>query len=281
MTKLVQRIAISYFRTKLKLISFLAVRKAAEMAVELFSTPVSTFRKPLTKLFQESEKLGFLQNGKTVSGYRWNPGGRKKVLIVHGFNSSVVKFEKYILPLIEKGYEVLAFDAAAHGYSSGKTLNAIEFKETVKTIHRNYGPINYFIGHSFGGLAICLALEEIGHDENTKLVLIAPATESSFAMEYFFDLMKINKPLQKEIKNQIFRITQRSIEWFSVSRAVKDIKAKILWCHDTEDRITPFVDAKNVMDKKYQNIEFLVTSGLGHRRIYRDNKVLKTIINFL
>lgn len=281
MTKLGQRIAINYFRTKLKLVSFLSVRKAAEIAVELFSTPINTFREPLTKLFQESEKLEFLQNGKMITGYRWNAGGRFKILLVHGFNSSVVKFEHYILPLVVKGYEVLAFDAPAHGYSNGKTLNAIEFKELVKSIHKKYGPVNSFMGHSFGRLAICLAMEDIGHDENSKLVLIAPATESGFAIEFFFDFMKINKPLQKEIKDQIFRMTQKPIEWFSVSRAVGNIKAKILWCHDTEDCITPFADAKNVMDKNYPNIEFLITKGLGHQRIYRDKKVIKSIIDFL
>jgi hypothetical protein len=28
-------------------------------------------------------------HGETVTGYRWNRGGHRKVLIVHGFNSSV------------------------------------------------------------------------------------------------------------------------------------------------------------------------------------------------
>jgi hypothetical protein len=35
------------------------------------------------------------------------------------------------------------------------------------------------------------------------------------------------------------------------------------------------------MDEKHFNIEFIVTKGLGHRRIYRENKVSKAIIEFL
>lgn len=281
MTKLGQRIAISYYRLKLKAISLISTRKAAELAVELFSTPPGTFREPLTKLFDESEKLEFDLDGKTVTGYRWNYGGQRKVLIIHGFNSSVVKFERYVLPLVGKGYEVLAFDAPAHGYSSGKTLNVVEFKEMIKTIHVKYGPVNSFMGHSFGGLAISLAIEEIVHDEDSRVVLIAPATESSFAMEYFFELMKVSKAVQKEFNEQVIRLGQKPLEWFSVSRAVENIKAKILWCHDVGDRITPFADAKKVKDKNYPNIEFLITDGLGHRRIYRDKKVVNAIIDFL
>ena len=227
------------------------------------------------------KKLEFIQDGKRVTGYRWNHGGRRKALIIHGFNSSVVKFERYVLPLVGKGYEVLAFDAPAHGFSGGKTLNVVEFKAMIKSIHEKYGPVNSFMGHSFGGLAICLALEEIEHDEDTRVVLIAPATESSFAMEYFFELMKVNKAVQKEFNEQVIRLSQKPLEWYSVSRAVENIKARILWCHDEGDRITPFADAKKVKDKNYPNIEFLVTNGLGHRRIHRDNKVVKAIIDFL
>lgn len=281
MSKLGQRIAIGYYRSKLRILSLVSTRKAAALAVELFSTPQSTYREPLTRLFEESEKLEFDLDGKTVTGYRWNQGGRRKVLIIHGFNSSVVKFERYVLPLVGKGYEVLAFDAPAHGYSSGKTLNVVEFKEMIKTIHQKYGPVNSFMGHSFGGLAISLAMEEISHDEDSRVVLIAPATESSFAMEFFFDFMKVNNAVQQEFKNQIIRLTQKPLEWYSVSRAVENIKAKILWCHDEGDRITPFADAKKVRDKNYPNVEFLVTDGLGHRRIHRDNRVVKAIIDFL
>lgn len=281
MTKLGQRVAISYNRTKLRILSLISLRKAAELAAELFSTPQSTYKKPLTQLFKESEKPEFIQDGKKITGYRWNPGGRRKVLIIHGFNSSVVKFEHYILPLVAKGYEVLAFDAPAHGYSSGKTLNVIEFKEMIKTIHHKYGPVNSFLGHSFGGLAISLAMEEIDHDENSRVALIAPVTESSYAMEYFFELMKVNRKVRREFNEQIVRITRKPIEWYSVSRAVKNIKARILWCHDTDDRITPFAYAKKVKDMNYPHIEFLVTDGLGHRRIYRDAKVVKAILDFL
>lgn len=281
MTKLGQRIAIGYYRLKLKAVSLVSTKKAAELAVEFFSTPPGTFRDPLTKLFEEAEKLEFDLDGKTVTGYRWNQGGWRKVLIIHGFNSSVVKFERYVLPLAGKGYEVLAFDAPAHGYSSGKTLNVVEFKDMIKTIHKKYGPVNSFMGHSFGALAISLALEEIEHNENARVVLIAPATESSFAMEYFFELMKVSKAVQKEFNEQVIRIGQKPLEWYSVSRAVENIKAKILWCHDKGDRITPFADAKKVKEKNYPNVEFLVTDGLGHHRIHRDDKVVKAIINFL
>jgi pimeloyl-ACP methyl ester carboxylesterase len=281
MTKLGQQIAIGYYRSKFKLLSVLSNRKAAELALDLFSTPQFRYRKPLPDVFNEAEKLKFGLAGETVTGYRWNRGGHRKVLIVHGFNSSVAKFDRYIKPLMRKGYEVLAFDAPAHGYSTGKKLNAVMFKDMIVHIHKEYGPVKSYMGHSFGGLAISLALEEIKHDENTHVVLIAPATESKTAIDSFFSFMNLNKEVRKEFDEYITRLRNQPPSWYSVSRAVKNINAKILWCHDEDDTLTPWQDAKKVMDEKHFNIEFIVTKGLGHRRIYRDNKVSKAIIEFL
>jgi pimeloyl-ACP methyl ester carboxylesterase len=281
MTKLGQQLAIGYYRTKFKVLSAISHRKAAELALDLFTTPQFRYKKPLPEIFKEAEKLAFKHSGETVTGYRWNRGGHRKVLIVHGFNSSVAKFDRYINPLMNKGYEVLAFDAPAHGYSTGKTLNAVVFKEMITYIHKEYGPIRSFMGHSFGCLAICLALEEIEHDEDCHVVLVAPATESKTAVDTFFSFMKLNEEVRKEFDDYILKLRNKPTNWYSVSRSVKNIKAKILWCHDEEDTMTPWSDAKKVMDEKHFNIEFIVTKGLGHRKIYRDNKVSKAIIEFL
>lgn len=281
MTKLGQQIAIGYFRTKFKILSVLSNKKAAELALELFSTPQFRYNKPLPKVFEESEKLEFKHYGETVTGYRWNRGGHRRVLIVHGFNSSVAKFDRYIKPLMKKGYEVLAFDAPAHGFSTGKTLNAAVFRDMIVAIHELYGPVKSYMGHSFGGLAVCLALEEIQHDEDYHVVLIAPASESKSAIDLFFSMMKLNDSVRKEFDDLIFRLRKKPPDWYSVSRAVENLKAKILWCHDEDDTLTPWADAKKVMDRNHSHIEFLVTKGFGHRRIYRENKVAKAIVDFL
>jgi len=281
MTKLGQQLAIGYYRTKFKVLSAISNKKAAELALDLFSTPQFRYKQKLPEIFNEAEKLQFKHYGETVTGYRWNRGGHRKVLIVHGFNSSVAKFDRYIKPLMKKGYEVLAFDAPAHGYSTGKKLNAVVFRDMITYIHKEYGPIRSYMGHSFGGLAICLALEEIPHDEDVHVVLIAPATESKTAIDTFFSFMKLNDEVRKEFDDHIFRLRNKPPDWYSASRAVENLKAKILWCHAEDDPLTPWADARKVMDKKHYNIEFIITKGLGHRAIYRDNKVFKAIVEFL
>lgn len=279
--KLSQRLALRYIRTKFKFLSALSKKKAAEKAFELFCTPQSRNKKKLPKIFEEAEKLHFEIDGNTVRGWRFNHPAKRKVLILHGYESSVINFDRYVKPLIKKGYEVLAFDAPAHGRSSGKKITAPLYKAMIKKINKLYGPVQSYIAHSFGGLAVSLALEEISHTIDYKLVLIAPATETTTAIDSFFHFLQIDPSVKPEFEKLIVKRGGVSSEWYSIKRAMKHIRAKVRWFQDEDDDTTPLSDVLKVKDQNYPNIEFVITKGLGHRRIYRDNKVCKSIVEFL
>jgi len=280
--KLKQSLAIAYIRTKFKILATMSKRKAAEEAFTLFCTPLI---KPITEipqLFKEAESLQFESNGLKVQGYRWNHPQKKKAMVLHGFSSAACKFERYIASLIDKGYEVLAFDAPAHGNSEGKTVNVVQYSDMIKKAISLYGPIESFISHSFGGLAISLTLESIPHDEETRVVFIAPATETTSAVKTAFEILQLNNSKVKEIFNNIiYELGGKPTEWYSIKRAMKNIKAKILWIHDEDDDVTPIADALKVKEDNYPNIEYIFTKGLGHRKIYRDNAVRTAVLNFL
>ncbi len=279
--RLAQRLVLQYVRTKFKLLSLLSKRKVAEKAFELFCTPQSRTKKELTPLFERSEKIEFLFEGNIVRGFRWNHPSQKKALILHGFESSVVNFEIYIDALIKKGYQVLAFDAPAHGRSSGKKITVIMYKDLVHYIWKHYGPIDAFITHSFGGLTLSLVLEELPHSESTKIVLIAPAAETKTAIDNFFRVLKLDDAVRKEFDRIIEEQSGKSAEWFSVSRAAQGIKGRVLFLQDKDDNMTPLSDIKTIMNKNYPNFQFVISEGLGHRRIYRDEGSFKKIMEFL
>src|SRR5215211_919618 len=198
-----QRLVIKYVRTKLGLLSTISKRKAAEKAFQLFCTPQYRNKKKLPPIFEKAEKLHFPFEGNIIRGYRWNYPADKKVMILHGFESSVINFDRYINPLIKKGYEVLAFDAPAHGRSTGKKITVVTYKNFVHYIWDHFGPIDSFIAHSFGGLALSLALEEIPHSSSARLVLIAPAAETKTAIDNFFRLLQLDDGIRKEFENII------------------------------------------------------------------------------
>lgn len=276
-----ENLRIKLVRTKFALLSKLSKKTAAQKAFELFITPQSRVIRELSPLLKKAESLQFKFNGTKIQGYRWNYPSQKKVLILHGFESSAINFESYINPLIKKGYEVLAFDAPAHGLSEGKQINAVDYKNFIQYILKVYGPITSFITHSFGGLALSLVLEEVPHDESWKVVFIAPATESTTAMNQFFSYVKLDAEVRKEFDKVITRANHKPPEWYSVSRAAAFIKAQVLFLQDKNDNLTPLSDVEPIIKKAYPNFKFIISEGLGHSKIYRAPRTVNAIIRFL
>ena len=281
MMKLVQKIAVAYLRQKLRLLSLISPVRTAEHAFNVFSTPQRRTTGELPGIFSTAVTIRIDFEKYHITGYQWNKGAGPKALILHGFESSAINFAQYVQPLLDKGYEVLAFDAPAHGRSTGKQMNALIYSNFIKYIDQNFGPIQFFIAHSFGGLALCLALAEKEATHQRKLALIAPVTETVSSINIFFEFFHLKSPrVREEFYKLIIRIGGQPLAWFSIGRTLASLPYPILWLHDQEDLITPLADALKIKEQNRPNIRFVITKGLGHRRIYRDEEMQKKIIDF-
>ena len=277
-----QKIGIAAIRLKFKLLAIVSPKKTAEKAFELFCTPLEKQKLIKPSTFHTGTQLSFTLNGHTVVGHQWGNNPSKKVLILHGFSSAAYKFHKYVHPLLLSNFEVLAFDAPAHGNSGGTTVNAVEYCQMIEAVIKKYGPIQNFIAHSFGGIALSLAMERMEHTATTKIVFIAPATETTSAIDMAFNLLQIkSKTIRRYFDDVIYTRSGKKTNWFSINRAIKNMKASILWIHDEDDDITPFKDTLPTQNAHLANVQFLITQGLGHRRIYHSKKVMDAIFSFL
>lgn len=280
--KLAQKFTVRYIRTKFKLLAAISKRKAAEKAFDLFCTPMFRNLNDIPEIFEEAEKITLTFQSYRIKGYRWNKGGEKKLLILHGFESSVINFEKYVRAFVKKNYEVLAFDAPAHGRSSGKRINALIYRDFINHIYKQFGPVKSFMAHSLGGLALSIALAEMTLDEEQRVVLIAPATETRTAIDQFFHFIRLKDPeVRKEFEDIIFQMNDKPVSWYSVTRALKSVNASVLWIHDEEDQVTPIADVIKAKSLGMRNIQFVFTKGLGHSRIYRNPEIRQMIVDFL
>ncbi|MBN8859758.1 MAG: alpha/beta fold hydrolase [Sphingobacteriales bacterium] len=279
--KISQKIAIEVIRRKLQLLASVSPRKAAERAFTLFCTPKRKPVKGISTIEDKGTACSLKADGYTIFGYRWNHPAQRRVLIAHGFESSLKNFEGFVTPLANKGYEVVAFDAPAHGQSEGKEIVLPLYIKTLAAIYANYGPFDAYIGHSLGGLAIAHFLETIPHDRSVKVVFIAPATEITTIMDRFFRILHLNGKVRKAFDELSTEKTGISPEDASIRRAMHNIHATVLWFHDIADDITPYGDVERVRSDNFSNIQFVVTHGLGHRKIYRDQQTVKQVIDFL
>lgn len=270
------------FKTRLKLLSVVSKKRAGDAAFTIFCTPIGKGSYSLTPILQSAQKINLDVNGNTLKGYRWNKNAGKKILIAHGFRSHTQRFEHLITLLTEKGYEIIAFDAPAHGMSGGKQINAVDYTKLVEVLNKKFGNFNAYIGHSFGGLATALAVSEIPNNENIKLVLFAPASNTVRLAEIFFKEMGIeNNRVKEHFFNNVTRLSGKDLTWFSIRRCVKQLKGPVLWIHDETDKVTPVSDALEIKELNQPNMKFVLTKGLGHSKIYRNPEVIKTVMDFL
>ncbi|MEP7277657.1 MAG: alpha/beta fold hydrolase [Bacteroidota bacterium] len=279
--KLAQKLAVNYSRARLNLLSVVSKKKAAEKAFKLFCTPFTTSKKKTPDLFKKAEPLVISVEGITVRGFKWNRGGIKRVLILHGFESTCKNFDAYVKTLVAKNYEVVAFDAPAHGASGGKRITLPLYRHMIESVYFKLGGIQGFIAHSFGGLAAAHAMEKLPVDAGTRLVLIAPLTETSTAIDSFFRFLQLGDGVRTEFEKIIYEKSGAPAAHFSIPRTLQQIKASVLWIHDKNDDITPLKDVKPVIEQAYPNVSFLITEGLGHKKIYRDSRVVQAATDFL
>lgn len=281
--KLIQRIVLKYYILKFKIIELVSPTRAARSAFELFCTPYSRGKKYIEPgIFSKAEKLSFEFENHEIKGFRWKPTTISKgsVLICHGFDSNSYKFERYIEPLVKQGFEVLAFDAPAHGVSAGKTITALLYRNMILKANANYGPFYAIIAHSFGGIAVALFIEKLEENGLKKLVFIAPATETTRSLDDFCNYLSISSSLKKEMEHLIVQIEGKPAEWYSVARIIQTIKIPTLWIHDKGDKITPYADMEFLTGLNLPLVKFVITEGLGHS-LYREDKIAGQILTFV
>lgn len=277
-----QKITQRFYISQIRALSFFSQKKAAQYAFDLFCRPHTRVQYKPSGYLKKAEVLNMKFKSLKTTGYRYNRGGSKKICIAHGFRSSAVNFQHFAKHFADKGYEVVAFDAPAHGMSQGHKLNAVMYKQFIEEVNKRFGPFDGYLCHSFGGLAVCLAVAEMPHNELINIALVAPASDTLSLCNMFFSQMKItDKKLQQYFINEIETLGKKPINWFSVKRCMETLKSKVLWIHDEGDRVTPVNDAKLIQELKYPNIEFFYTKELGHRKIYRDEQVISKLVEFL
>jgi hypothetical protein len=290
--KLKQKLTTRYTRAQLNILSLVSLRKSAVKAFRLFITPRRRRKGKLPPIFETGETLSFRLNGHLVRGHRWQPysdalrpsaepAAPKKVLIAHGFESASRVFGHYIAAFLKKGYEVIAFDAPGHGISGGKRLFITDYVRMLSAVEQNYGPFQSWMAHSLGGLALALSLEDMSMDRDCRLVLVAPEPGIAQAFDEWASELRLPAELLLEVEEYIKEISGHPLAWYSLKRVIGSLGGNVLVVQDEGDAVVPLGEAKAIQQERHPNIRFIFTTGLGHKKVYKDQEVLDRIVDFL
>lgn len=211
-----------------------------------------------------------------IQTYFWQGTG-DVVLLVHGWESNSFRWRNLVQILQDAGFSVLAFDAPAHGFSSGKYLHVPLYAECVAYLVKKYAP-RHIIGHSMGGMT---ALYYAHRDPDTsleKIVTIGSPSEFQDIMNEFQRILGFNKRVLRALDQFIFEEFGFHVHEFSSRRFVENRKQKGLLLHDKLDRIIPF-HASEQVHKVWKDSVLISTEGLGHS--VNKKSVNQQIVRFL
>ncbi|UZR93065.1 alpha/beta hydrolase [Chondrinema litorale] len=269
-------------RTGFKGLGPLAPRTSAKIAFKLFASPrkIKSKKKP-SVIMDEARLFTISHRNRKIQCYAWGKTG-PKVLLVHGWESKAAHLQNFVPPLLEMGYQVLAFDGPAHGNSEGKMTNMIDFGKVIEAIINETGKVDHIITHSFGSGATSTLLSEPDNSiAIEKLIMVTSPNKLQDIFNNFYNLLHIPKPVQNHFEVLVEQITNRSIENYVIANRLNTARVnKTMLVHDKTDNVLPFEYSKNIFAAN-PHIEYLVTEGKGHYKIIKDREVIEKVVEFI
>ena len=274
MKKIIQKTIGFYFN----FLGLIHPKLIANKGFQLFCSPMSSPLKKHQLSFLETGKFKILEfENKKIQTYKWG-NGSQKVLLIHGWASHSYRWKNYVTKFIENDCTVYAFDAQAHGLSSGKMLHVASYAQIIDSFIKNNEPIDSIISHSIGSFATTYWLFQNPDNPIKKVVIMgAPENANDFFTFYKNALGLTNRTLTI-VKQQFIQNLNHPPSYFSTSSFAKTIQNDCLIIHDKNDLEANF-NYSIKLHKSWQNSELLLTEGLGHN--LKSNEIIEKVICFV
>jgi pimeloyl-ACP methyl ester carboxylesterase len=248
----------------------------------MFLTPPRARNAAASALDLIDARSTFLEHkGRHIAMWTW--GARSKeapaVLLAHGWGGNAAQMRAFAFPLLQAGYRVIAYDQPAHGVSDGKLTGLPDFADVLGAVAGYHGGIEAVIAHSLGGAAAALSLSW-GRVAFNKIVLISPPSDLIGYSRRFARWYWMPEAVREAMQNAIEE--RYGVRWedLEVRRVAPRLGARALVIHDRDDRMMPWTHGAKVAES-WPGAQLMLTDGLGHGRILRDERVTRAAADFL
>ncbi|MGK0495390.1 MAG: pimeloyl-ACP methyl ester carboxylesterase [Maribacter sp.] len=261
----------------LNLYALINPEKAAEKAFSIFSKVRKRKVLPHQKTYLELAKDKRIPvDNNAIQTYRWS-GKKETVLLIHGWESNAWRWHKLIEKLQAANYNIIAFDAPAHGYSSGTHLHIPLYAKGLKAIIETYSP-KYLVGHSMGGMTALYNEYLFPSLAVEKIVTLGSPSEYHAIMTHFKQLLHFNNRVSEVLRVYIYKRFGLNETEFSSAIFVQTNTKKGLLFHDCLDTTAPY-RASEIVHEAWKGSRLITTEGLGHSM--HQDEVNEQIIAFL
>jgi pimeloyl-ACP methyl ester carboxylesterase len=223
------------------------------------------------------ERISFESRGRDLEAWTFGSTG-PAVVLVHGWEGRGAQLGAFIEPLLQQGFRVVTYDAPGHGASKGNRSSLVEMAQAVLDAGRALGPFHGAVAHSAGAAATSLAIRNGASFE--RLVYIAPPADLGAYLPRVAAALGIT---EKAVLLARKRLAERfGFAWAEVAHdhLAKSMDTPLLLIHDAHDGE---IDVQNGihLSSLWRGAQVEITSGLGHRRILRDDRAVTRAVRFL
>lgn len=265
-----------YFST----VGLVVPKKAVNFALALFTTPrIRAVHTRTDAIIENAVKKIVLIENNEIMTYRWG-NFEKTILLAHGWESRGTALRMFVKPLNALSFSVLAFDAPAHGESSGKTCSLPQSAFVISEL-LNQNNVCGIIAHSFGCACSMYALQFYAQKyEPIRVAFMAVPPKPQTILEGFLSRIKISDRLKQRVISKILS-QYPNLEKFDPTLSEPDVSIeKLLIVQDSTDDVTPVPVAKNII-AHWEKAHLIITEGYGHYRLAKNPDVVKRIVQFL
>ena len=263
-----------------KFLSVFSSKLTTLFAAKLFTTPIK-HKIPKREHAMERESaqktITVTEIKKEIVVYEYGKSD-KKILLVHGWSGRGTQLVKIADELLKLGYMTISFDAPAHGKSKGNSSIMIEFIASILEIEKQYGPFEFAIGHSLGGMSVLNAIKQ--NLKIKKAVIIGSGDIIQDIIDDFINKLRLNPEYGIKLRNHFEAKFGGKMDDYSAYKAAEKTEIPVLIIHDKDDHDVSVKAAYNIQ-KHLKNSEIMITESLGHRKILGNDDVIKKIIEFL
>lgn len=264
----------------LKLVEFFSEDLVTRLATKIFTTPIkhkTPKREYEMDKNSKQEKVFVPKINKEIVTYHYG-NSEKKILLVHGWSGRGTQLVKIADELLKQGYATISFDAPGHGKSSSSSTIMTEFIASILELEKKYGPFDYAIGHSLGGMSVLNAIKQ-GLNVK-KAVVIGSGDKITDILIDFVDKLGLKHSIVNKMKMFFEQKFGVPMEDYAAHEAAKKVNIPTLVIHDEEDNDVPVFCAHNI-HKHLSDGQIMITQKLGHRKILGDPAVITKIISFI
>lgn len=263
-----------------KLLEVISTKLVTKFAAKLFTRPIK-HKIPKREFHMEKESIQeivFVPSiNKEIVVYHYGTS-EKKILLVHGWSGRGTQLVKIADELLNLGYSTISFDAPAHGKSKGNSSIMVEFIASIIELEKQFGPFEFAIGHSLGGMAILNAIRE--KLKVRKVVLIGSGDIIQDIIDDFIKKLELKPEIGIKLREHFEKKYGVEMNYYSASNAAKEVLIPVLIIHDENDVDVNVKAAYNIKEN-LKISELMITKNLGHRKILGNNEVIQSIVTFI